>query len=211
MHSCKNKNTRVVWMFRLLFLVVGHGTLISCAPFSKNLDNPSKLNSENISLLNGTYTVNNRGDSIQRSNGEWFVYHRNFLKEIDRKLIKDTLKFDTVGNNAFKLKMKNPNLLQVEYIKDSIVYRRRSLKAKITKDGFVKLKNKNLQLLLIPYILGGIGVKRIRLTVDSDGDLIFNTSEHRSRAALFMFFGGRNYQYTYRFENISDTIKKVVQ
>ncbi|WP_432412783.1 hypothetical protein [Rasiella sp. SM2506] len=166
------------------------------------------MNPTNVGLLNGKYTVESIPDSIKDSNGEWSVYSRNFLNEIDRKLIKDTLVFDTISEYSFRLEMKNSKSIQIEYLKDNAVFRSRTLKAKITKDGYLKLKNKNLQLLLLPYVLGGIDVKRVRLTIHEDGNLIFDVSEHRSGAALLMvFLDGRNFQHTDTFRRISDTTK----
>ena len=209
MNRFTNKNKRVVWGFRLLFLLVAFGAFSSCAPFNKNVKNPTRLNKTNFSQLNGRYAISSIREDSMHSIGRRWRYNLNFFKELDRKLFKDTLKLDRKSQYAFKLIMKNSKVLQVDYIRNDSIFWQRTLKAKITKDGYVKLKNKNFQIMLLPYIVGFIEVKRIRLTVDADRNLIFDVGEHRSGGVLIVMFDGKNYKYRKTYKRISDTTKTV--
>lgn len=212
MNRSTYKNKRVVWIFRLLFLVTSFGTLSSCATFSKTVENPTRLHRDNFELVNGTCSISStQSDSIEKATGYKHWYHHNFLEEIDRKLIKDTLVIDTTSTYAVRLQMKNPKVLKIDYIVNDKVFRERSLKAKITKDGYVKLKNKNTQLLLIPYVFGALDLKRARLTVDEEQNLIFDVGGDLSGGILIVMIGGNSYHYRKTYNRISATTKTVNQ
>lgn len=176
----------------------------SCASFDKELINPNPLNKENLSDLNGRYgIVYLESDSIKKRNKNQVWVHKNFLKEIDRKLIKDTLKLDSLKTYAFDLKVLNPKKIQISYIENGIMFKERILKTKLKKDGYLYLKNKNVQFLLVPYIAGALDIKKTRLSKLKNGNLIFDVSNHRSGAALLIvFLDGKTWKYRQEYERI---------
>ena len=193
MNSCIHKNKRVVWVFRLLFLVVISGTFSSCATFNKKIVNPTRLDKSNLEVLNGTYSIaSTQSDSISDAVGYKDWYYHNFFKEIDRKLIKDTLVLDSTKVYAFRLQVQSHKSLQIEYLVNDSVFRKRTIKTKITRDGYLKLKNKNIQLLMVPYVFGVLDIKRTRVTIDAAQNLLFEASGSLSGGFVLMM-GGNSY------------------
>lgn len=195
--TLRNKTT-----FYLLLILVS--SIQSCTSFNQNLINPNPLNEENLSELNGRYEiVPIESDSAKKTNKNLVWVHNNFLKEIDRKLIKDTLKLDSLKTYAFDLKILNPNQIRINYIENGLLFKERILKIKLKKDGYLYLKNKNIQFLLLPYIAGALDVKKTRLSKLKNGNLIFDVANHRSGAALLVvFLDGKTWKYRQEYERI---------
>jgi len=192
-------------MKKMLLLIIVAICLTNCAAFDKDLHNPNRLDKNNLSQLNGEYHITEIGfDSISKVYNSQMWTGNNFLREIDRKLLKDTLRIDSMKKYAVKLKVINKKQLKISYLENDIVFRERFLKTKLKKDGYLYLKNKNIGFLLIPYIFGAIDVKRTRLTVDENGSLVFDTYNHRSGAALVVcFLDGRTWRARRTYKKIN--------
>lgn len=172
----------------------------SCATFQKDVTNPGFLTESSLDKLNGKYEATNINfDSIKKKRWE----HNNFLREIDRKLLKDTLKLDTLKRYHFELKCLNHKSIKISYLENDKVFRERTLKGKFKKDGYFYLKNKNTGFLLIPYLFGAIDIKRTRIILSTNENLIFDASNHRSGAALlFVFLDGRTWKYRDEYKKL---------
>ena len=183
----------------ILILVI---TFQSCALFDKELINPNPLNKQNLYELDGRYdTFNIQVDSIEQDYKRPISINNSFLKEIDRKLIKDTLKLDNLKNYAFDIKIISTKKIKIEYFENGKVFKERVFKTKLKKDGYLYLKNKNVQFLLVPYIAGALDVKRTRFTKSIKGNLIFDVSNHRSGAAfLVVFLDSKTWKYRQEYE-----------
>ena len=181
------------------------GILIhSCASFDKNLTNPNPLNRQNLTDLNGTYgIVQLKFDSISKNYKKQIWTYNNFFKEIDRKLIKDTLKLDSLNKYYFNLKVISPRKIKFEYIENGNIFKERTLKTRLKKDGYLYLKNKNTKFLLVPYIAGALDVKKTRFSKSENGNLIFDVSKHRSGAVLIVvFLDGRTWRYRHEYKRV---------
>lgn len=176
----------------------------SCASFDKELINPNYLNKENLTDLNGRYEiVYLESDSIKKRNKDLVWVHKNFFKEIDRKLIKDTLKIDSLKSYAFDLKVLDHKKIQIHYIENNKVFKERIIKTKLKKDGYLYLKNKNVQFLSVPYIAGALDVKKTRMTKLKNGNLIFDVTNHRSGAVFLVgFLNGKIWKYRQEYKRI---------
>ncbi|WOI23860.1 hypothetical protein [Nonlabens ulvanivorans] len=184
--------------YLILLLVI---ILQSCATFDKELLNTNPLHKENLSTLNGSYhIISIKDDSLAKKwNSKSSLQRNNFLKEIDRKELKDTLKIDSLKTYSVELEVLNPKQLQINYIENGRVFRERIIKTKLKKDGYLYLKNKNVQPVLIPYVMGAISIKKTRITKSIEGNLIFDANDHRSGAAFLIMFLGWN-RTKYRLE-----------
>lgn len=161
----------------------------SCAGFKNKFENPTFLTKENVYLLNGVYNADNViSDSKEDSLKPTLIYHHNFLQEIDRKLLDDTLNFKPNKVYSFGLEMLSPKTLKISYLEDGRIYRTRTIKAKITKDGYLKLKNKNVGFVLVPYIFGRLDINKTRITLDKNSNLIFDKVNTQTGAALLVMF-----------------------
>ncbi|MFC0605863.1 hypothetical protein [Winogradskyella pulchriflava] len=176
----------------------------SCASFDNDLTNPYPLNESNLSELDGIYEIKQVDyDTVFKKFNQQMWTGNNFLEEIDRKLIKDTLHLDSLKNYKFGLKVLNKKKIRISYIENDTIFRERMLKAKLKKDGFLYLKNKNTGFLLVPYIAGAIDIKRTRLSKSEDGNLIFDYSHHRSGAFLIIaFLDGRTWKNRLEYKRI---------
>lgn len=185
-----NRNQYVINFLGMLLITLAYS---GCATFEKNLINPYPLNTANIKKLNGVYDIRNSSpDSVTK---KYWMYN-NFLTEIDRKLMADTFKLDSFKRYKFELLVLDESHLQINYIENEQIIKERILKTSLKKDGYMYLKNKNLGFLLVPYLAGGIDIKKTRLTISPDGDLIFDIVNHRSGAIFFiLFLDGRTWHY----------------
>ncbi|WP_452233022.1 hypothetical protein [Lacinutrix sp. MEBiC02595] len=176
-------------MKRIIYFLIPILILQSCATFDKNLTNLSPLKKSNLSELDGLYEIAQIDyDTVFKKFKQQMWTGNNFLEEIDRKLIKDTLHLDSLKTYKFGLKMINEKKIKISYIENNKVFRERILKTRLKKDGYLYLKNKNTGFLLIPYLAGAIDIKRTRLSKSENGNLIFDYSNHRSGAFLIIAF-----------------------
>ncbi|MFD2543746.1 hypothetical protein ACFSSB_15575 [Lacinutrix gracilariae] len=179
----------------------------SCASFDKELINPNPLKKESLNELNGKYgIVHNEFDSIhidkEHNYNRQIWNSNNFFTEIDRKLIKDTLKIDTLNTYSFNLRVLSPKKLKVEYLENGKIFRERILKTKLKRDGYLYLRNKNTQFMLIPIIAGTIDIKKTRLTKTEKGTLVFDVANFRYFAALIFIGDTRTWKYRQEYEQI---------
>ena len=110
----------------------------SCATFDKNLINPNQLNNQNLNELNGRYDfIHLLSDSISEVYKKQIWTYNNFFKEIDRKIIIDTLNLDSLKNYTFDLRVLSPKKIKINYIENGKIFKERILKTKLKKDGYL--------------------------------------------------------------------------
>lgn len=192
-------------MKRTIYLLTAFLILQSCASFDKDLKNPNLLNKNNISDLNGLYQITeiDYDSTYYNKNNRQIWMYNNFLKEIDRKLLKDSLNIDSLKSYQFGIKILNKKKVEIKYIENNNIIRIREIKTKLKNDGYLYLKNKNLGFILIPYIAGAIDIKRTRFTKSENGNLIFDVSNHTSGAILlFGFLDGTTRKYRLEYKKI---------
>lgn len=169
---------------------------VGCRSFSKDLINAKPLTEKTLSQLNGRYEITAKDfDSLSQTNRKQIWIYNNFFTEIDRSLLRDTIKLDSLKTYHFELETVNPKKLKVKYIVQDTVFRSRLINTKLKKDGYLYLKNKNLKFLFLPYIAGAIDIKKCRLSASSDGNLIVDMMNHRSGAFLVIMMDGRTWKY----------------
>lgn len=175
--------TKLLYIFTLFIFTS------SCASFSKDRIVDFHLTESNFAEFNGVFSnevLLNIFDEDQDIDKE------SFLKEIDRKLIKDTLVFDKEWDYKFKLQVINSRQTEIQYIENDKIIRRRIIKSEIGKDGFLYLKNKNTKFIMLPHVFGAIDVKKVRLSINGGKDLVLEVVQHRSGAMLLIVFRSYN-------------------
>jgi len=176
----------------LLLITIALILFTGCA-FQKELENTQALNLDNLNDLNGKYSVNAIDE--QKPTKKYWMYN-NFLVELDRKLLTDTLKIDSAQTYTVELNFVNDKILKINYLEDNKIIRERTLRTTLKKDGYLYLKNKNVGFVGLPYVFGGIDIKRTRLSKTTSGDLIFDVVNHRSGSFLIIcFLDGRTWKY----------------
>jgi len=169
---------------------------MGCARFTENqFPAISNINSNNVSLLEGTYFMKHYypvtlKDSVldKNSDNEDLKHYPTLFDEINNGLFVNRLKMDSEKNYTFSLKILSPKRIEIDYLEDSLVIRKNTVRYKLKNDGFVYIKHRNLKIIGIPYVLGGINKKRSRFALNEENNLIFETSEFRSGGVFYAGF-----------------------
>ncbi len=184
-----------------VLLIIG---MQSCVTFERKDQNPYLLNKDNLKELSGSYQISQvNADSIFKKYPQNTRLYNNFLSEIDRKLLKDTLKLNSNSTYRFDLDIISDREAKISYIENERIIRVRNLRTKLKKDGYLYLKNKNVGFVIIPYLAGAIDVKKTRMTKALNGNLIFDVVNHRSGAfMIILFLDGRTWKYRQEYQRL---------
>ena len=167
----------------------------SCATFKSEFQNEVKLNTTNINSVNGRYKI--LPIKIDTTNEKYNQYklEDNFLVEIERKPFASFKnKYDEDEINYFvELEIRNPNLLEIRFLKEDKVFNSKNVKVKLKKDGYLYLKNENVKFWGIPYLFGAMDINKIRISVDKENNLVLDTTNFRGGAIFLIGFinGGK--------------------
>jgi hypothetical protein len=177
-----------------LYLILLSSLFMSCGVFKNKPKNLVEINSDNASNLNGTYSV----FAFDKLNTEYPYYH-NANNKFYRKYGRgesDTISFDTISGGRFKIKIINDQKLQIDFLKKNDTVKSQTIKYKFKDDGFLHLKNRNTIISGIPYIFGGIDVKKVRIALNQNNDLILNDIFDSSGALLLIFGDAKVWEET---------------
>lgn len=187
------------------FLIIS--SIVSCATFPRAIVNPYSVNEENINSLNGKYSIieisrSSLTDSTSFSYSKKDIgFDHTIFDEIDSRLLTKRIEIDSSKNYALELKILNPKRIGLYYFQNEKAIRQLMIKYKIKDDGYLYLKNRNFKIKGIPYLFGEINVKKNRITLNKESNLIFESSEFSSGGvALLMVYpvGKAKYQKIYK-------------
>lgn len=192
--------------FKILFFSLIFSSFISCATFPKNIENQYIINKENVFSLNGKYSLNEiyRGSLTDSTSFSFsksdLGFNHTFFDEIDSRISAKRIEIDSSKNYSFVLKVLNSKNIEIIYLENITTIRRQTIKYKLKGDGYLYLKNRNFKIKGIPYLIGSFDVKKIRLTLNKEKNLLLETSEFSSGGvALLMVYpvGKLKYQKIY--------------
>lgn len=193
-------------IFKILFFSLIFSSFISCATFPKNIENQYIINKENVFSLNGKYSLNEiyRGSLTDSTSFSFsksdLGFNHTFFDEIDSRISAKRIEIDSSKNYSFVLKVLNSKNIEIIYLENITTIRRQTIKYKLKGDGYLYLKNRNFKIKGIPYLIGSFDVKKIRLTLNKEKNLLLETSEFSSGGvALLMVYpvGKLKYQKIY--------------
>lgn len=172
----------------------------SCGVFEDRNGNFQKIDITNVNMLNGTYSVfaNNKLKTE-------YPYFDNANEKFYRKYgrgEKDTISFDTISGGKFKLKIIDNKKLKIDFIKNEKVIKSQTLKYKFKNDGFLYVKNRNIIISGIPYIFGGVDVKKIRIALNQNNELIINDIFDSTGALLLIFGDAKVWESTNEYKRV---------
>lgn len=198
-HSIMYKKSTFYLMIILMFI------LQSCVSYDNTMTNPRILSNENLNELNGRYgivAVKIDGDSFSRINDNWT--EDNFFTENNRGYLKRNMQLDSLKSYSFELKILSSKSLQISYIEDDKILCERIIKTKLKKDGYLYLRNKNVLPILIPFILGGMDVKRTRISKFENGDVVLDVANHQSFGFILLssYYDSMTYKYRLQYKKI---------
>ena len=191
-----------IFLFVLIII-----SIVSCASFPKVIVNPYIINEENINSLNGRYSINEI-NRISLTDSASFSYSKTdigfkhtIFNEIDSRLFTKSIDIDSSERYFCELKVLNSNKIELNFLENEKSIRQYIIKCKLKEDGYLYLKNKNFKIKGIPYLFGEFNIKRNRITLNKENNLIFECSEFSSGGvALLMVYpvGKAKYQKTYK-------------
>jgi hypothetical protein len=195
-HRMKTK-TEFMKKYCFIFLSI---LFLSCGVFKDRKENFKKIDITNVNMLNGTYSVfaNNKSKTKH-------PYFDNANEKFYRKYgrgEKDTINFDSISGGKFKLNVIDNEKLKIDFIKNEKIIKSQTLKYKFKNDGFVYLKNRNTLIAGIPYIFGGIDVKKIRIALNQNNELIINDIFDSSGALLLIFGDAKVWEHVNEYKRI---------
>jgi hypothetical protein len=188
-------------LLQILTLLVFTFSVQSCATFQKSTVNQQKLTENHLKRINGLYKIRAESDSFTVNSD--VIYHNAFEKFYRGKgrSSKDTTHIVDLDNYSFEIRLLGNKQIEITYLKDKVSFRKYTLKYKLKDDGYVYLKNKNFKMIGIPYLIGGIDIKKLRLT-SIDNYLLIEEVYHSSGATLLIFGDSKTWNYINRYERI---------
>jgi len=187
---------------KYLYLILLSSLFMSCGVFKTKPKNIVKLNSENANKLNGTYSV----FALDKLKSEYPYYHNannKFYRKYGRGQ-SDTISFDTITGGRFKIKIIDKQNLQIDFLKENDTIKSQKIEYKFKTDGFLYLKNRNTIISGIPYLFGGVDVKKVRIALNHNDDLILNDIFDSSGALLLIFGDAKVWEETNIYERLDE-------
>lgn len=178
----------------LLFLF-----FVSCGPFRDKQENYQKITPTNVTNLNGNYSV------FAMEPNKINPYYNNANEKFYRKYgrgVTDTIKFDSISGGNFKISILNEKEINFEFIKSNKTLRNQKFKYKIKDDGFLYIKNRNTIIAGIPFLFGGVDVKKVRISLSENNNLLLNDVFDSSGAALLIFGDAKVWESTNQYKRI---------
>ena len=172
----------------------------SCGVFKDSQENYQRIDITNVNKLNGTFSVfaNNKLKTE-------YPYFDNANEKFYRKYgrgEKDTISFDTISGGKFKVNIINNEKIEINFIRNEKIIKSQILKYKFKNDGFLYIKNRNTIIAGIPYIFGGVDVKKIRIALNQNNELIINDIFDSSGALLLIFGDAKVWEVTNSYKRI---------
>ena len=182
-------------------------SFISCATFPKTIENQYIINKENVNSLNGKYSLNEIYRSSLTDSTSFSFSTRDiggpltFFDEIDSRMFAKRIVIDSSKSYYFILKVLDSKHMEIDYLENEKSIRQQTLKYKLKGDGYIYLKNRSFKIKGVPYLFGDFSVKKIRLTLNKEKNLLLETSEFSSGGVAFLMIypvGKLKYQKIYK-------------
>jgi len=167
-------------------------SIVSCATFPKAIVIPNTISEKNINSLNGIYAIKeiNRSsltDSTSFSFSKTDIgFNRTIFDEIDSRLFAKPVEIDSSESYSFELKILNSKRIELHYLENEKTIRKHIIKYKIKDDGYLYLKNRNFKIKGIPYLFGEFNIKKNRISLNKENNLIFESSEFSSGGLVLL-------------------------
>ena len=179
-------------------LIIFSVFFISCGVFRDKQENYQKITPENVNILNGNYLV-----FAKKKPNEKYPYFDNANEKFYRKYgrgVSDTLKFDSISGGNFRVSILNKKEINLEFIKNEKIIKNQKFTYKIKEDGFLYIKNRNTIIKGIPFLFGGVDVKKVRIALSENNDLLINDVFDSSGALLLIFGDAKVWENTNKYK-----------
>lgn len=173
---------------------------LNCGVFKEKQENFQKIQRDNVTILNGNYSV-----FAVKYPDDKYAYYDNANEKFYRKYGRgesDTLKFDTINGGNFKITIVNAKEIKLEFIKHDKTLKSQTLRYKIKDDGFLHISNRNTLIRGIPFLFGGVDVRKVRMSLCENNDLLINDVFDSSGAFLLIFGDAKEWERTNSYKRI---------
>ena len=174
---------------------------MSCGVFHDKHENYQRINAGNVDILNGNYSI-----FALKEPDEEYPFYDNANKKFYTKFgrgVSDTLKFDLMSGGNFKISILNKEEINFKFIKNKKVVRNQTLKYKIKDDGFLYIKNRNTIIRGIPFLFGGVDVRKVRISLCANNDLLINDIFDSAGAILLIFGDAKVWERSNTYKRIN--------
>ena len=184
------------------FVIVVSGLFLffGCSSFSDKHLNFRKININNVDVLTGNYSI-----FAIKAPKEAYPYFDNANEKFYRKYGRgksDTIKFDSIHGGNFKILIKNAKEINLQFEQNNKILKSQTLEYIIKDDGYLYIKNRNTIVKGIPYIFGGVDIRKVRIALSENGDLIINDIFASSGALLLIFGDAKVWESTNNYKRI---------
>ncbi|OJJ20538.1 hypothetical protein BKI52_18970 [marine bacterium AO1-C] len=163
--------------------------------------NQGNTPTSSLKQLDGTYkNTPNKIDTVKMINGG---IDDHFYQIMARKA-KEYYKIKPKSKNkyTFKVQQISAKRLLITFFENNKVLKKYNCKAKVKADGFVYLKNKNFNFLALAFLFGGYSIKKTRLFINTNQQLIVETTLKGIGFVFFTPFNSNHWKARYVFEKI---------
>ena len=174
---------------------------MSCGVFRDKHENYQRINAGNVAILNGNYSI-----FAFKEPDEKYPFYDNANEKFYRNYgrgVADTLKFDSLSSGNFKISVLNKDEINFKFIKNKKVVRNQTLKYKIKDDGFLYIKNRNTTIKGVPFLFGGVDVRKVRIALNPNKDLLINDVFDSSGAILLIFGDAKVWESSNTYKRIN--------
>ncbi|NER09439.1 hypothetical protein SAMN06265375_1011056 [Muriicola jejuensis] len=175
-----------------LLYLVSSILFIGCASFPKRSVIDQSPIILKISSINGRYELEpiysgptkDTARTWNLTSSDLGVYH-TFYDELNNGWLTKKIIVDPSKRYSFTIEVIDNKKLAIDYLEGDSIIRQKKIRFGIRNDGYLYLKNRSFKMRGIPYLFGDIDKKRIRLTLNRDNNLLFETAEFHS-GGLFL-------------------------
>ena len=180
-------------------------TIQSCATFHPEFSIVKELKRSDLSIINGQYEIHSSNTETTIKMYNEYKCHETFIEEIERDAFDRSNSNYSQDSSEFMLEIevKDENLLEFTLLKHNNLIKSKSIKFLLKDDGYLYLKNKNVKCWGIPYLFGVIDINKIRISLDSENNLLLDvTNFHGGALFLIGFLDGGKTVYRKRMNRI---------
>ena len=195
-------------MKKIALLVIISMLLSNCASFSTRMikDKITKLNQENIQTIEGRYEIAcYDAYYVSSYTKRKIIQNRNTMYPETVNYFTNTI-IPRRGNNinyTVDIKLLSDTEIQFTYrSKDNIIVQQATLEMKLRKNGMIHLKNVETNTKGIPLIFGNITVKKSRIGLRKNKDLIINNVDFNAGGFLILLGDSRRSNDSFYFKRI---------
>ncbi len=186
---------KVYCLNKLFGFLIWLSLAFSCASFPPRQE-PSTtfLNTNNINLLKGNYAIDHTySNPTKDTTIAWNFSHSDlgryptFFDELNNGIFIKGIRKNSSKVYTFSINSISAKKLKISYYENDSVIKQNKIRYNLKDDGYLYLKQRNFKVIGFPYLLGALKLKRSRITLNNENNLLFETSEVTTGGAILFY------------------------